>query len=54
VDRTDRPLVAIIFASALGFLCFFAANSNVQAQAFNWMLALSGLSSIFTWAPVVY
>ena len=52
VDRNGRPLVAIIVASALGFLCFFAANSDVSVQAFNWMLALSGLSSIFTWGSI--
>lgn len=53
IDRTGRPIVSILFASAIGFLAFLAgAGSSVQNQAFNWMLALSGLSSIFTWGSI--
>jgi len=53
IDNTGRPLVAIIVASAIGLLCFIvAAGTNVRVQAFNWMLAISGLSSIFTWASI--
>ena len=51
IDRKGRPLVAIIFASALGFLAFLAA-SNEEEEAFIWMQALSGLSSIFTWGSI--
>lgn len=51
IDRGGRPLVSIVLASALGFLAFLAA-SNKQTQAFTWMLALSGLSSIFTWGSI--
>lgn len=51
IDRKGRPLVAIVFASLLGALAF-AAASRVQVQLFNWLLALSGLSSIFTWASI--
>ncbi|CAK4029852.1 probable amino acid transporters [Lecanosticta acicola] len=51
IDRNGRPIVAIGLASALGFLAFFA-GSSFRAQAFNWMLALSGLSSIFTWGSI--
>ena len=51
IDRKGRPLFAIIFASALGFLAFLAASSK-QAAAFNWMLALSGLSSVLTWGSI--
>ncbi|KAK3934496.1 amino-acid permease inda1 [Diplogelasinospora grovesii] len=51
VDRRGRPLVAILVASALGFLAYLA---DVQAQAdiFNWLLAISGLSTLFTWASI--
>ena len=53
IDRAGRPLVSIIFASAIGLLCFIvAAGSNTREQAFNWMLAISGLSSIFTWGSI--
>jgi len=53
IDNTGRPLVSIIVASAIGLLCFIvAAGTDVRVQAFNWMLAVSGLSSIFTWGSI--
>ncbi|KAI7460719.1 amino acid permease [Hortaea werneckii] len=51
IDRKGRPIVSIGIASALGFLAFFA-GSDKRSDAFNWMLALSGLSSIFTWGSI--
>jgi amino acid transporter len=51
IDRQGRPLFAVIFASCMGLLAFLAA-SDKQQDAFNWMLALSGLSSIFTWGSI--
>ncbi|KAF2720270.1 amino acid permease [Polychaeton citri CBS 116435] len=51
IDRKGRPIVAIGVASALGFLAFFAGSPS-RGDAFNWMLALSGLSSIFTWGSI--
>ncbi|KAF1986668.1 AAT family amino acid transporter [Aulographum hederae CBS 113979] len=53
IDRSGRPLWAIVVASSLGFLCYLvAAGSDTREQAFTWMLAISGLSSIFTWASI--
>ena len=53
IDRAGRPLVSILLCSAFGFLCYIvAAGNDAQEQAFTWMLALSGLSSIFTWASI--
>ncbi|KAF2671174.1 AAT family amino acid transporter [Microthyrium microscopicum] len=55
VDRTGRPLVAIIFASAIGLLCFIvAAGDAITVLAFRWMLAISGLSCIVTWASICF
>nr|POE63508.1 general amino-acid permease gap1 [Quercus suber] len=51
IDRKGRPIVAIGVSFALGFLAFFA-GSDFEGDAFNWMLALSGLSSIFTWGSI--
>ena len=51
IDRKGRPLCAIITASLLGFLAYLGATHK-QQDAFNWMLALSGLSSILTWASI--
>ncbi len=51
IDVKGRPLMAIIVASTVGLLAFIAA-SNKQTEAFIWMQALSGLSSIFTWGSI--
>ncbi|KAK3117685.1 histidine permease [Teratosphaeriaceae sp. CCFEE 6253] len=51
IDRKGRPIVAIGVASTVGLLAFFA-GSSFETNAFNWMLALSGLSSIFTWMSI--
>jgi amino acid transporter len=51
IDRRGRPLVGIALASSIGFLAFLA-GSGKQEDAFNWMLAISGLSSIFTWGSI--
>ena len=51
IDRKGRPMAGIAVASVLGLLAFMA-GSDRQEEAFNWMLALSGLSSIFTWGSI--
>jgi len=51
IDRKGRPLVGILVASALGFLAFLAGSRN-QETVFRWMLAVSGLSSVFTWGSI--
>lgn len=51
VDRLGRPLFAIIITNVFGLFAFIAA-SDKQTEAFNWLLALSGLSSIFTWMSI--
>jgi amino acid transporter len=51
IDRKGRPIVAIGLASAFGLLSYVAATPK-QGEAFTWMLALSGLSSIFTWGSI--
>lgn len=51
IDRLGRPLVAIIITNIFGLFAFIAA-SDKQQDAFNWLLSLSGLSSIFTWMSI--
>ena len=51
IDRQGRPIVSIALASALGLLAFFAGSPK-EGVAFEWMIALSGLSSIFTWGSI--
>ncbi|KAK3987349.1 putative amino-acid permease [Cladorrhinum sp. PSN332] len=48
VDRRGRPLVAILAASCVGLLAYLA-NVEAHGDVFDWLLAISGLSSIFTW-----
>lgn len=51
IDRRGRPMVGIALSALLGLLGYLAASPK-QGEAFNWMLALSGLSSIFTWGSI--
>lgn len=51
VDRTGRPLVAILVTSAVGFLAYLS-EPTIQGSVFDWLLAISGLSTIFTWASI--
>ncbi|KAB8304750.1 hypothetical protein EYC80_004104 [Monilinia laxa] len=53
IDRKGRPLVAIAIAFAFGLLAFLYV-SPVGNAAFTWLLALSGLSSLFTWGTICY
>jgi amino acid transporter len=53
IDRQGRPLVSIAFASSLGLLAFLAgADRKLQDETFNWLLALSALSAVFTWLSI--
>ena len=50
IDRAGRPLISIIVCSAVGFLCYIvAAGAETTADAFAWLIAISGLAAIFTW-----
>lgn len=51
IDREGRPLVGIMISLAFGLLCYLAASPK-ENVAFAWMMALSGLSSIFTWGSI--
>ncbi|ODV96644.1 hypothetical protein PACTADRAFT_48474 [Pachysolen tannophilus NRRL Y-2460] len=51
VDRAGRPMVGIIATLIFGLLCF-TAGSSFQETMFDWLLAISGLSSVFTWGSI--
>lgn len=53
IDRTGRPLFSIILSSLFGFLSYVVAGGQETSEtAFAWLIALSGLSSIFTWGSI--
>lgn len=51
VDRRGRPLIAILVAGLVGLLGYLA-DLEQQADILDWLLAVSGLSSIFTWGSI--
>lgn len=51
VDRKGRPLVGILTSAIVGLLSFVAASPK-QTEVFAWLMALSGLSTLFTWFSV--
>lgn len=51
IDRTGRPLVGILACGIFGGLAYVSASS-VQTEVFGWLMALTGLSSIFTWGSI--
>lgn len=53
IDRAGRPMVGIAITVAFGLIAFVAASDKEQ-EVFNWLLALSALSSLFTWASVCF
>ncbi|PRT56582.1 General amino-acid permease GAP1 [Wickerhamiella sorbophila] len=51
IDREGRPLVSILFTLAVGNLCFLSAYDG-YGKVFDWLLAFTGMSSIFTWGSI--
>ncbi|KYK58603.1 amino acid permease [Drechmeria coniospora] len=51
VDKRGRPLVAIAVAAAFGLLAYLA-GMQYQTSVLDWLLAISGLSTVFTWASI--
>ncbi|GME86572.1 unnamed protein product [[Candida] boidinii] len=53
IDREGRPLVGVGITLAFGLLCFLAASPK-QNEVFTWLLALSGLCTIFNWGSICF
>lgn len=51
IDRGGRPLPAVIFVILFGFLAFLNLDASGPV-IFDWLLALSGLSMLFTWGSI--
>lgn len=48
IDRSGRPLRALIACSIFGLFSYIAAYDK-QETVFDWLLAISGLALLFTW-----
>ncbi|SCU95190.1 LAMI_0F01420g1_1 [Lachancea mirantina] len=51
VDRAGRPLMAMIVGAVIGLISFVAASPK-EETVFTWLLAISGLSQLFTWISI--
>lgn len=51
IDKSGRPLPAVIAILLCGFIAFVSLNSS-GAVVFDWLLALSGLAALFTWGSI--
>ncbi|KAH7022902.1 amino acid permease-domain-containing protein [Ilyonectria destructans] len=51
IDRKGRPLVAIGTAACVGLLAFLA-DLPEQGAILDWLLAISGLSTVVTWGSI--
>ncbi|KAK2861249.1 hypothetical protein FQN49_004394 [Arthroderma sp. PD_2] len=51
VDRAGRPLVSTIAMVLVSFLAYINISASGE-EIFAWLLALSGLASLFTWGSI--
>ncbi|KAM5355939.1 hypothetical protein ACJ41O_002585 [Fusarium nematophilum] len=51
VDRKGRPLVAIAIAGVFGLIAF-VADLPEQGEVLDWLMSISGLSTIITWSSI--
>jgi len=54
IDRAGRPLFSTLAILAFAPIAYVncAPNPDIGDQVFNWLLALSGLSTLFTWLAI--
>ncbi|KAH7141308.1 amino acid permease-domain-containing protein [Dactylonectria estremocensis] len=51
IDRSGRPLVSVIFVLLWGLLAYIVLAS-AGSIVFDWLLALTGLATLFTWGSI--
>ena len=54
IDRAGRPLWSTILTISCGLLAYVGLDPVRGLQVFDWLLALSGLSALFTWGSVCW
>lgn len=52
VDKSGRPLWAVAAIVAWGPIAYLNLIPDAGTQVFNWLIALSGLSTLFTWLAI--
>ncbi|KAG8878975.1 glyceraldehyde-3-phosphate dehydrogenase 1 [Tulasnella sp. 332] len=53
VDREGRPLFSLLIVIVFGCLGYINLSSS-SSTVFNWLLAIGGLSVLFTWASICF
>ncbi|AJU73742.1 Gnp1p [Saccharomyces cerevisiae YJM689] len=51
IDREGRPAAAMLVSALFGVIAF-CASSKKEEDVFTWLLAISGLSQLFTWITI--
>lgn len=51
VDKAGRPLYSTLFVLAFGLISYVNL-ADVGSAVFDWLLALSGLATLFTWLSI--
>ncbi len=51
IDRSGRPLVSVCTLLSCGLLAFVSQSASGPV-VFSWLLALSGLATLFTWGSI--
>lgn len=52
IDRMGRPIFGILFLSLFGSLAYLVASED-QGKVFAWLMAITGLSIVFTWISIL-
>jgi len=52
VDKSGRPLWSVVFVLLFGPLAYVNLTA-ASSEVFAWLLALSGLSTLFTWGSIM-
>jgi yeast amino acid transporter len=51
IDKRGRPLATLALTLAMGLIAYVGAIKGQGPIVFDWLLALAGLSTFFTWYP---
>jgi amino acid transporter len=49
IDKRGRPLATLVLTLGIGLIAYIGTDKEKGPLIFDWLLALSGLSTFFTW-----